>query len=786
MKLEIHGSLNMAKPFKDPFDEPEVSVVNQVNNVNDELNVNPPAFADPFDEPEPAPAVTAADNYISGALGGLKNFGEAIVNLPGEIRDAYVGGPRDPEIAANPELTNYNQFTPSQSAKMLGAYATTPDPVGIATIAEKTIPGSRAGKDEYGNTTLTIGDKTFYVNKPGLSTADVTKLVADIATYYPGTKLAAGFAGVLAKIGVAFPAGFLTSLLQDQASQFLGSEQPADLERAMYAGLFQSGGELLAPAAKTAWNAIFGNRRFFANGRLTAEGEEAASRAGLNPGDIAPNARASFGANVQAARSAGMTNPESQAAAQMATDEFNVPFTRAQRSQNPNDIAKELEVRGNVLGERGAVRMGQFDARQDQSIIDAARQMQDDFNPYGAARTPNTTTGVGEIREDIIRLSDDAKAQTDEAYDAVREAKPQTVLFSDEGTDALDTLVRKNFNEKISFYDEATQKLTSSIFKVIDDRFANMKTTLGDDFIGDPNAVATLEKVEVLRRRINGMIKSASDAEKTQLINIKSSIDEWLDQATEKFIMSGDAGTIDLLKKARKLHATQKKKFGIDDKGDAGGKFIQKVLDKRISPEELTRALFGIGRAFPQKAPEIVKSILNISEQRLPQLQEIFWLRMIEPGLTSVTRGTTAEGLKGTGKVSIRDTILKNLNENRTVMETLFNKEQLAKMKRFAATVDRAITKTDNPSGSGYVVGRLARQFLEKIGVIAGYTAGGVPGAIAAKVGSDTLKGAATTMAARRAIKPGIRSQSAPIVPATSAAISDEIMRERRPEVPIR
>ena len=81
---------------------------------------------------------------------------------------------------------------------------------------------------------------------------------------------------------------------------------------------------------------------------------------------------------------------------------------------------------------------------------------------------------------------------------------------------------------------------------------------------------------------------------------------------------------------------------------------------------------------------------------------------------------------------------------------------------------------------------RLARQFLEKIGVIAGYTAGGVPGAIAAKVGTDAVKGASTTMVARKAIKPGIRSQSAPIIPATSAAISDEIMRERRPEPPIR
>ena len=119
-------------------------------------------------------------------------------------------------------------------------------------------------------------------------------------------------------------------------------------------------------------------------------------------------------------------------------------------------------------------------------------------------------------------------------------------------------------------------------------------------------------------------------------------------------------------------------------------------------------------------------------------------------------------------------------------MENLFNAEQLAKMKRFASTIDRAITQTDNPSGSGYVAGRLMRQLLERIGVPIAFATGNIPAGMAIRAGASTAGNIGSRRAAAKAIRSGKSRGSRPIVPSAGFAISDELDPEEPPSPPIR
>ena len=767
----------MAKAFNDPFDNPETVV--QVGVGSDELDVDQVNFADPFDQPEPETKPGPLENYFDTGLQMLGKGVSDIKEMGTDLYDAFVGGPQDESI---PELSQANFDTAGQAGKMAATYATTVDDKAIARVAEQTIPGAKQGTDEYGNVTLTFNGKTYYVNRPGASGADLYKLIADGISYLPAARGAKYFAGLLPRLGFALPAGFLTSLLQDQASLALGSGQDPSMERGLYAGLGSMFGEVLAPAARAAWNALVGNRRFFRNGTLTDEGMEAASRAGLSPEDLPRVVGSNFAKRLREARQQGATNPEQQAAADMATDEFGVDFTRAQRTQDPQDIQRELSVRGNVLGEKGTARMKAMDAKQEEQIIKAADDFQQSF--VEGDRSPNMQTAAADIQQNIKGKQEAGLEGVRQQYKQVREIDANDpVLFTDKGMDTLENTVTKDFNEQIQFYDPDTSVRVKKVFSDISNKLKKITTTLGDEFIADPKAPASYNQFEVLRRRIVAMRRTANADEKRQLDVIKRSMDKWLDTAVIKSIQSGDPAILEAIKKARAFHSEQQKRFSVGNNKDVAGKFIEKILAPETTPEQVTRALFGMQQVFSGNSNAIINRIKEISPEKIPQLQELFWMRMVEPVKTTKLG---QQGLTKDGKGRLRTTILKNLKENKTVMENLFNPEQIAKMKRFAATIDRAITPTDNPSGSGYVVGRLARQFLEKIGVPIAFVTGNPAAGIAIKAGASTAGNIASGRSAAKAIRSGRSRGSMPIVPSAGFAISDELDPEEPPSPPIR
>ena len=112
------------------------------------------------------------------------------------------------------------------------------------------------------------------------------------------------------------------------------------------------------------------------------------------------------------------------------------------------------------------------------------------------------------------------------------------------------------------------------------------------------------------------MRRTANADEKRQLDVIKRSMDKWLDTAVIKSIQSGDPAILEAIKKARAFHSEQQKRFSVGNNKDVAGKFIEKILAPETTPEQVTRALFGMQQVFSGNSNAIINRIKEISPEK--------------------------------------------------------------------------------------------------------------------------------------------------------------------------
>ena len=267
------------------------------------------------------------DSGLSSLEQGARDLRSMVGDAAEYIEKSFTGeGRYDPAIAESGELgDNLEGTTLGQSARIAGAYALTPDPFAIADVAEKTLPGAKVSIDKFKNPVIEWNGNKYYINRPGASSSDAAKFVADLAQFYPAAKIASTFASLFARAGISIPLFAGTSVAQDVAAGQLGSEQGVDIGRAGMAGLGGMFGEVLAPVVLRGWRALFGNRRFYRNGRLTPEGKAAARQANLNPDDLGAAEAQIFGANLRYASDRYSQEAPNVAAGMTQAGEFNVP-----------------------------------------------------------------------------------------------------------------------------------------------------------------------------------------------------------------------------------------------------------------------------------------------------------------------------------------------------------------------------------------------------------------------------------------------------------------------------
>jgi hypothetical protein len=752
----------------DPFDAPAADAPKKAAPPKSQFKL-----VDPFDDPVPVTRVdeVLASPGVSGSpeMGFFESVGELAT---GKKRTQYPNAP---------EFLDMRQPTQSASAKAFpgtvpdtrpgivsAAYAASATPEGVADIVEKNLPGAKRSKDANGNLMINFEGKSYYVNKPGASKADLFKLVSDAAAFFPAAKLSS----LATSLGVRIPAMFATtaatSVGQDVAAQFLGSEQPVDLERAAITGAGGAAFEALTPAVAAIWQKIVQNGRYFQGGRLTAEGVDAARQAGVDPNTLTPDLAAAF-ANTAARARSNMkgVDPGEVAATDVLGNEFNIPYTQGQRTGDLSRLRKEEATRNEVYSAGGARRMQDFDDRQQQSMVSAVEGIKEEVGK--GVSTENMRSGGASLKQSVDDAASASAKRVDDAYNRVREV---SASFTGESLSGLFKSVKARVRDpEMGGIDIIDRDLTPQTVAALQDlgkwsrRFqrytGESKLKMGD-----------IKSFEAQRRKLNQRIESAQGSDRRGLIAIKNGLDDWLDDAFDNSLFAGDGQALALLKDARNARREFSTLFAKRNKNDEAGRLLEKIREEGRTAEEVTNLIFGSSNLFKFSTPKVVgrlKDIFGEDSAQWNTLRQMAFERVAGIALKNDNRSRGTQIFSPTKFASNLD---KAIKEHGTVMETLFSRDEINKMLRFAAAAGKTLTPREamNPSRSGWVVLQAAREMMDNLITAAAFAKAGPLGAGAARIGTTAGRDAMGRMGASGATKPLKLPANAPLFVSAGAA----------------
>ena len=620
------------------------------------------------------------------------------------------------EFPDAPELGTSGPSVPAfseQGMRMMGAYALSTDDKQIQDIAVDTLKDAKPKEDKYGNAMVEFGGKDYYVNKPGISTADLFQLTGQAGAYAPSARIGAAAKTLPMRMlrtgGMAAP----TSVATDLASEELGSKQGVDYLKAGIAGVAGGLFEGLTPLAVRAWRGIFRNNRLFnaKTGELTEEGEKIAREADLDPDTMTERLAQEF---AEEARDA--TDPK-HAAGRVQGKEFDIPYTKGQASQDVTQIGKEEATRHGAFGDEAGDIVRSFDDAQQTRMQGARGQVQSTV--AGGERTIAKPSQAGDtVAEGVQTRAQRLGQQIDDAYEEVRGTDARLTARSFRG---LARRVTSSVRESFDLHKDInpfTMRAIGNLAKVERQVTKRSKS-------GAITGVA-FRAIETERRKINNLISSAAGSDRTALTRIKNSLDDWIDEAFDNALFTGDPAALQKMKDARSLRTKFGELYEPKNPQDVAGKVVQKILqDETITPEQVVNNIFG-RRGLGQKdaSVQIVERIKRIVGEDSPDwsaLKEAAWLRLSKE--------------IGTDTLSPRKFATKFntvMDENQSLMETLFSPDEMSMMQRFRDDVMRTVSpdKSTNPPRTAYTLARLAREWMGRLGTMLTFSGSPVGGAL--------------------------------------------------------
>lgn len=595
--------------------------------------------------------------------------------------------------------------------RLMGANVASSTPDQLADIFLKNIPGTTARSDKFGNPIISYKNKDYYVNRPGLSSQDFSTATGQFAGYLPAAKYASRGATAASRVKRGATGGAATSMTLDILAGGMGSEQGIDFGRAAFAGGGGALGEAVVPLGVMAWRKLFGNPRYFQNNQLTPEGQKAAEAAGLDPNDAIDAFGKDFGRDLE------MGASPQYARARQEGSEFGIPYTRGQATQDRTRLSREEAIRHDTG--KGADRLQAFDERQQAAMQSARGDIQSRLGGQGVG----TPAEAGDIVGRSVRTR--ADVMTKEIDELYKNVPGEDVVYTANNMRPLFVGIRSGLKENGWIVDPVLTPAAHRSIKELVKLQRSVKKGQKVDFT----------KFEVTRRKLGAAYESAkNNADRGAIKEIKRQYDDFLEDASDRALFSGDEGALESMKKARARRAEYGKLFearGRDRAGigrertDPSGRAIQKMLVEDVTPEEAINYVFGKSRlGSSPDSVRIVKRIKQIVGEDGPEiaaLKEAAWLKLT----------------KDVGKENFSPTKYKNelnrvFEENNSLMQELFSKSEMAEMRRFRDAVMKTVTPESlkNPSKTAYTAKRLIREWIGRIGTMLTFSGNPVGGGL--------------------------------------------------------
>ena len=592
-----------------------------------------------------------------------------------------------------PEITSQTEIPWNERLGTDLKLMTTNDSWEKARIIAKSFPERiKLGQDtQTKEPIVTIDDKSYVVNKKGFSAQDLNDFVAETGQYLPASILSGG-ASILARFGLGLINYGATETGREAATYLSGGKKPdeglidfGDVGTTATVGATAEA--LLPPVVKMGGRTV----------RKIWDGFKAANSMGEDVLD----------AVITAASAGDMQGLQKALKLAEGTDAGGIPLTSGQSTGNRAALETEAMMResAGAYGEGATQVIKQADDAQMDQIARQAENLQRDV-AGGTGFAPDTPTAIGSrlqgdlIAEEAKRKSVAGAAQ-EEAKELVR-TKPVYVMG-----DAFASGVSKMMNipREMGIGKEMMERLPD--LKSAMTKVSRISALLGKGTVTKAKYSAIID----FRKSVQAGIDQAGPqtTEGVALINMKSQIDDMVEDALTRKLLSGDPDVVATVKNANSLWRSYKKdffksrpdKFGNTDA--AGGRMSQ-ILGGE-TPERVVSFFANISKAAPKKETrELFNRVKTIFGEDSEQIQLIKDAVIYKMFTNSSRKGKTA---------ITRSDIVKNYTEfftkSGSLGDVMFSAAERDSIRKFAGNVARTIPAEEliNPSGTGRFMARL-------------------------------------------------------------------------------
>lgn len=287
--------------------------------------------------------------------------------------------------------------------------------------------------DQHGNQMVNYQGKDYYVNKPGLSEADVTKTMHDVGLYgLPGAgvgKLAKG-ASLASKALLSGGAAAGTSVAEDLMSD---PNAPVDKAKALITGTLGIAGEFATPVVNKLLGTIFRSKKLYDNGKITDRGKEVLKENGIDPNKITDDFAKVFSDRAERAKgpvlSEGVETP--------------VPVSKGQFTGDLHQQGKEQAMLHGAYGEEPQRIMVGLEKQTNEALRKNADAIR---SKYGSG-IEYQGEGAGQIYRDVIQKRKEVRAPISQLYSDAK--KNQAWIPNQHISDFVDSLESKLINETV-------------------------------------------------------------------------------------------------------------------------------------------------------------------------------------------------------------------------------------------------------------------------------------------------------------------------------------------------
>ncbi len=619
-------------------------------------------------------------------------------------------------------------FAPEQDA--LGrAYAVGPTDKAIGDIAVKTLqakdPNVAQKQDKFGNSIVTFRGKDYYVNRPGLSAADLPEAAGQVMAFSPASRLGLAFKGIVGA-GVGLAGAGATSLAQDVVSKKMGSEQPIDPLRAgitaIAGGLERVTGPVLDSAIQKLAQRLAPSQVFDSStGQLSERAQAALREIGADPSSITADM-----AQEMAHRLGQFPRQPGMAAAVSEAESLPVPvkLTQGQASGEPaQQMLENLSEKG-AYGQAPRDVMAGAKAGQREAIQGNVTAIQGGL-AGGSPAVALPGQGAQRVQQTLVAGREQGKEAVDAAYTAARTANavlpPPDVRQL--GGDVRAAVVADHNLQDLPRTSRLLSQLDDMAPSAQSPPYDMNKAAFGGVMPGprpgpvEPPPVPVREMFDWLKRASSA--KKAGGEEAVAINKAMRQVGGWLADAADNALATGDEASIGLFRSAIR----QYREFASVYKGRD---LIQQLTERSPRsggyelvkpPDQAANVIFGSTKLFggTNTARDLVRLRQVLPPEQWNQLREEAWMRLVRAGEGQINPTRGAPEFSG---VNFAKAIDNAMTDNRATMRTLFTNDELALMQQFKRVTARAtgvVKGGDNFSNTTVALSNMVQNLVGRI-----------------------------------------------------------------------